>query len=128
LGTAVAAVALMPPAVAAYFLAAPAISAWLPKYAAVAPQIGSAAPLMVFGSLRIASTAYASLKLWRTLAWTNTGYFAAASVIPFLWLACDREDSLRATVASLYAINILHAVLSVTPLLRIAHLQAPWLR
>lgn len=128
LGTAVAAVALIPPAVTAYFLAAPAISAWLPKYAAVAPQIGSAAPLMLFGSLRITSTAYASLKLWRTLAWTNTAYFAAASVIPFLWLSCDREDALRATVASLYAINIFHAVLSVTPLLRIAHLQTPWLR
>lgn len=128
LGTAAAAVALMPPAVAAYFLAAPAISAWLPKYAAVAPQIGSAAPLMLFGSLRIASTAYASLKLWRTLAWTNTAYFAAASVIPFLWLACDRENALQATVASLYAINIFHAVLSVTPLLRIAQIQAPWPR
>lgn len=128
LGTAMAAMALVPPTVAAYFLAAPAIATWLPKYAAVGPQIGAAAPLMLFGSLRIASTAYATLQRWQTLAWINSFFLATAFAIPFLWLTCDSRDALRSTVMSLYIVNAIYAVLSIVPLLRLAKVQPACLR
>jgi O-antigen/teichoic acid export membrane protein len=128
LGTAMAAIALVPPAVAASFLAPPAIAAWLPKYAAVGPQIGAAAPLILFGSLRIASTAYATLKRWQTLAWINSCFLATAFAIPVIWLTCDNQDAVRSTVKSLYIVNAIYAVLSIAPLLRLARAQPTWLR